>query len=93
MASEQERESLPSHSSAAKNDVQKLAKLVNDGAELVTLENGRTVLHAAARAGSNDTLKWILDNNLVSPLTKDKCGNTAAHYAAVYGHIGSLKVR
>ena len=82
---------LAAHVAAARNNVQELGELVAKDEPLVN-ESGETPLHAAARTGSNDTLRWLLDNGTVPPRAKAKDDNTAAHYAAVYGHLGALKV-
>ena len=84
-------ELLPTHVAAARNNVEELERLVAKG-EPLEAENGETPLHAAARTGSKDTLRWLLVEGAVSPLAKAKNENTAAHYAAVYGHLGALKV-
>lgn len=82
---------LATHVAAARNNVQELEELMAKGESLVN-DSGETPLHAAARTGSNDTLRWLQDNGTVPPLAKAKNDNTAAHYAAVYGHLGALKV-
>ena len=85
-------EHLPTHQAAASNDVARLAQLVDEGSPLVGSETSETPLHAAAKRGAVATLSWLLDNQTVSPLEKAGNGNTAAHYAAVYGHLEALKV-
>ena len=85
-------ELLPTHSAAAKNDVSELARLVGEHSTLTASDTKETPLHAAARSGSKDALRWLLENTETSPLDKAANGNTAAHYAAVYGHLGALKV-
>lgn len=84
---------LPAHAAAARNDVQELARLLREGATIKASDSGETPLHAAARTGATDTLKWLLGHNTCSPLDKAINGNTPTHYAAVYGHLGALKVR
>ena len=83
---------LPTHIAAAKNDVQELARLVQQGELVIDNDTKESPLHAAARTGSVDALRWLLENRVASPLTKASNGNTAAHYAVVYGHAGALKV-
>lgn len=85
-------ERLPTHQAAARNNVTELSDLVQGGAQLLGTDTKETPLHAAAKKGALDSLKWLLDNKTVSPLEKAGNGNTAAHYAAVYGHLESLKV-
>ena len=85
-------EKLPTHQAAAGNDVARLSELVEEGSPLEGPESRDTPLHAAAKRGALDTLRWMLDNETVSPLKKAGNGNTAAHYAAVYGHLEALKV-
>jgi len=83
---------LPTHIAAAKNDVQELARLVQQGELVIDNDTKESPLHAAARTGSVDALHWLLENRVASPLTKASNGNTAAHYAVVYGHAGALKL-
>ena len=85
-------ENIPTHQAAASNDVAVLADLVHEGSPLLGTETKETPLHAAAKKGAVDTLKWLLDNKTVSPLEKASNGNSAAHYAAVYGYMEALKV-
>lgn len=91
--SESPVDQLPTHQAAASNNVTELASLVSEGAERLGPETKETPLHAAAKKGSLDTLRWLLDNKTASPLAKAANGNSAAHYAAVYGHREALKVR
>lgn len=86
-------EQLPTHQAAASNNVIELADLVQEGAQLLGAETKETPLHAAAKKGALDSLRWLLDNKTVSPLEKAGNGNSAAHYAAVYGHLEALKVK
>ena len=83
---------LPIHIAAAKNDVQEMARLIQQGETVIDRDTNESPLHAAARSGSNDALIWLLENHIASPLEKASNGNTAAHYAAVYGHLEALKV-
>ena len=85
-------EQLPTHQAAARNDVAELAELVREGSPLLGTDAKETPLHAAAKRGALDTLRWLLDDKTVSPLEKASNGNSAAHYAAVYGHLEALKV-
>ena len=85
-------EHIPTHQAAASNDVDRLADLIQEGSPLVGPETSETPLHAAAKRGAVETLRWLLDNKTVSPLEKAGNGNAAAHYAAVYGHLEALKV-
>lgn len=85
-------EHIPTHQAAARNDVSELAELVQQGSQIVGPESRETPLHAAAKKGATDTLKWLLEQKTVSPLEKAGNGNSAAHYAAVYGHLEALKV-
>ncbi len=86
------KETLPTHAAAAKNDLSELSKLVKDGAQLVDPDTKETPLHAAAKSGALDALKWILDNKVAALEARSKTGNTAAHLAAVWGHLPCLKV-
>lgn len=83
---------LPTHEAAANNDIARLSDLVQEGSPLFGPNTRETPLHAAVKSGAMDTLRWLLDNKTVSPLGKAGNGNTAAHYAAVYGHLEALKV-
>ena len=83
---------LPTHKAAANNDIAMLSDLVQEGAPLLGPDTRETPLHAAAKRGAMDTLRWLLDNKTVSPVEKAVNGNTAAHYTAVYGHLEALKV-
>ena len=83
---------LATHQAAAGNDVVQLSELVQQGAQLVGEGSKETPLHAAAKKGALDAVRWLLDNKTASPLDKAGNGNTAAHYAAVYGHLEVLKV-
>ena len=85
-------EQIPTHIAAASNNVTELESLVQEGAQLVSQETKETPLHAAAKTGALNATSWLLDNKTVSPLDKASNGNSAAHYAAVYGHSNVLKV-
>ena len=85
-------EQLLTHEAAANNDIARLSDLVQEGSPLVGPDTRETPLHAAAKKGAMDALRWLLDNGTASPLEKAGNGNTAAHYAAVYGHLEALKV-
>ncbi|CAI8009295.1 Espin [Geodia barretti] len=85
-------EQLLTHEAAANNDIARLSDLVQEGSPLVGPDTRETPLHAAAKKGAMDALRWLLDNGTVSPLEKAGNGNTAAHYAAVYGHLEALKL-
>ena len=85
-------EHLPTHQAAANNDTAELAKLIQQGSQTVGTESKETPLHAAAKKGATDTLKWLLENKTASPLERAGNGNSAAHYAAVYGHLKALMV-
>lgn len=85
---------MQTHRAAVKNDVEKLAKLVEEGAPLEDPKTKETPLHAAAKTGSVDVIKWLLKKRTVHPLDKSEDGGyTAAHQAAVYGHFDALKVQ
>lgn len=86
-------ENLATHRAAASNNVTELADLVQAGAQLLGTDRKETPLHAAAKKGALDSLRWLLDNKTVSPLEKAGNGNSAGHYAAVYGHLECLKVK
>ena len=85
-------EMIPTHIAAAQNNVNELARLIREGAELLASGTEETPLHAAARAGSNETITWLLVNKKASPGDQAKNKNTAVHYAVVYGHLETLKV-
>lgn len=85
-------ELLPTHKAAVKNDVGKLSKLVEEGAPLEDPTTRETPLHAAAKTGSLDALKWLLEKEVVALDRKSSVGYTAPHLAAVYGHVECLKV-
>lgn len=85
-------ELLPTHIAAVKNDVEKLSKLVEEGAPLEDPTTKETPLHAAAKMGSLDALRWMLSKEMVKLETRSTGGYTAAHLAAVYGHFECLKV-
>lgn len=84
---------LATHQAAASNDVVQLAELIQQGSPTLGEDTKETPLHAAAKRGALNTLRWLLDNKTVSPLIKAGNGNSAAHYAAVYGHLEALKVQ
>lgn len=84
---------LPSHVAAANNEVDKLTDLVEKGDQLVDPTTKETPLHAAARAGAKDTLEYMLSKKMVSPTAMSANGYTAAHFAALYRQLDSLKVR
>lgn len=86
-------ELLPTHLAAVKNDVEKLSQLVGEKAPLEDPSTNETPLHAAAKMGSLEALKWLMRNRTVQIDIKGSGGYTAAHYAAVYGHFDCLKVR
>lgn len=85
-------ELLPSHIAAVKNDVDKLSYLVQEKAPLVDPSTNETPLHAAAKTGSIEALRWLVQNRTVKLDAKSTTGYTAAHLAAVYGHLSCLKV-
>ena len=85
-------ELLPSHVAASRNDVQELSRLCSANEETLDPQTKETPLHAAARSGSVGALEWLLENNVASSTAKAANGNTAAHYAAVYGHLNALQV-
>ena len=81
------------HIAAGKNQTDKLSRLLHEGKEAaVDLNTKETVLHAAARNGAIKTAKWIVDSKSVDATAYANNGYTAAHYAALYGHLGVLKV-
>ena len=81
------------HIAAGKNQVDKLSRLIQEGKETATdPKTQETVLHAAARNGAMKSAKWIVDSKAVDCLAYASNGYTAAHYAALYGHLGVLKV-
>lgn len=84
---------LPSHLAAANNNVSELSRLVGEEAELEDHRSKETPLHAAAKSGSLDTLKWMVAKG-VGPLEakSSRNGYTAAHLAVVRGHFQCLKV-
>ena len=85
---------LPSHVAAAYNNVSELFRLVVEGAELEDPTSKETPLHAAAKSGSLDTLKLLVEKGVVPLEAKSgRGGYTAAHLAAVWGHFQCLKVR
>ncbi len=85
-------ELLPSHKAAAKNDIETLSKLILEKAPLVDPSTKETPLHAAAKTGSTEALKWLVKNRVVDLDSRSTTGYTPAHLAAVYGHLDSLKV-
>ncbi len=90
---EQPVDLLPAHLAAVRNDVQKLSTLVKEGAQLKDPTSKETPFHAAAKTGSAETLKWMLQNKDELLSVKSAAGGyTAAHQAAVYGHLECLKV-
>ncbi len=85
-------ELLPTHLAAVKNDIEKLSLLVGERAPLEDPSTKETPLHAAAKMGSAEALKWLMRNKTVQLDAKSGVGYTAAHFAAVYGHFDCLKV-
>lgn len=83
----------PIHNAIINNDLKTLQKLIASGdtpqLHPITKE---TPLHAAARNGSMECIKWLLDNRVNSLFDKDRDGSTPAHYCAVYGQLEALKV-
>lgn len=83
----------PIHDAIISKDLKTLQKLIAaaDTPQLhpVTKE---TPLHAAARNGSMECMKWLLDNRVNSLFVRDRDGSTPAHYCAVYGQLEALKV-
>ena len=83
---------LPTHVAALQNRVQDLEQLLKQGEELVDESTGESPFHAAARGGSIDVIRWLLQNvTAVTPRDKAINGHTPAHVAAVYGHMGALR--
>jgi ankyrin repeat protein len=85
-------ELLPSHIAAVKNDIEKLANLLQEEAPTIDPSTKETPLHAAAKTGSIEALKWLIKNKTVALTAKSSSGYTPAHLAAVYGHLDCLKV-
>ena len=82
------------HIAAGKNQTEKLARLIEEEKKAAVDPNTKeTILHAAARNGAIKTTKWMVDSKVVDCLAYAKNGYTAAHYAALYGHLGVLKVQ
>ena len=90
--SDSTNEELATHRAAEADDVRTLEDLVKRKAPLVTSDTRETPLHVAASKGSVNAIKWLLDSKVTSPFEKAKNGNTAAHYAAVCGHLPALQV-
>jgi ankyrin repeat protein len=85
---------IPTHIAAQQNDVSLLAEYVQDGQELIDEETGENPFHSAARGGSIEAIKWLLENRPsdISPRHKANNGHTPAHAAAVYNHMEALKM-
>ena len=83
----------PVHAAIINKDATKLAELIQTGSAQVHPESLETPLHTAARVGSIDCLRWLLENRIKSPLDRARNGSTPAHYAAVYGRLEALKVK
>ena len=81
------------HAAIINKDATKLAELIQTGSAQVHPESLETPLHTAARVGSIDCLRWLLENRIKSPLDRARNGSTPAHYAAVYGRLEALKVK
>eukprot|EP00731_Ephydatia_muelleri_P013653 Em0007g963a len=90
--SDSTNEELATHRAAEADDVRTLEDLVKRKAPLVTSDTRETPLHVAASKGSVNAIKWLLDSKVTSPFEKAKNGNTAAHYAAVCGHLPALQL-
>ena len=86
-------ELLPTHKAAVKNDTEKLAALLQENAPTIDPSTKETPLHAAAKTGSVEALKWMIKSKSVEMDAKSTTGYTPAHLAAVYGHLDCLKVR
>ena len=83
----------PAHIAAGKNQVDKLARLIQEDKQSVVDPNTQeTILHAAARNGAMKSARWIVNSQAVDCSAYANNGYTAAHYAAYYGHLGVLKV-
>ena len=82
----------PVHAAIINKDVSNLAELIQTGSAQVHPESQETPLHTAARVGSIECLRWLLENRIKSPLDRSRSGSTPAHYAAVYGRLEALKV-
>lgn len=83
----------PVHAAIMNNDVSTLASLIKSGSAQLHPENLETPLHTAARTGTMECLKWLLENHVKSPLDRARNRSTPAHYATVYGRLDALKVR
>lgn len=86
-------ELLPTHKAAIKNEIEKLSSLLQEKAPLVDPNTQETPLHAASKTGAAESLKWLVKSKAVELNAVSSTGYTAAHMAAVYGHLGCLKVR
>ena len=84
----------PAHIAAGKDQIEKLSHLIQEGKEATTdPRTHETILHAAARNGARKCVKWIVNSKAVDFSAYANNGYTASHYAALYGHLGVLKVQ
>ncbi len=84
--------SPPLHKAIINRDLKQLKKLLLSGDGQLHPVTKETPLHVAARSGSMECLRWLLDNNINSPFEKDRDGSTPGHFCAAYGQLEALKV-
>jgi len=75
------------HQAAAKGDLKKVRKLVEEGADVNARDNiGYTPLHYAASYGHLDVARLLLEEG-ADVNARDNAGWTPLHWAAAYGHV------
>ena len=82
----------PMHVAIMNRDLKKLQKCLQSGEAQLHPVTKETPLHAAARSGAMECLRWLLENHVNSPFDRDRDGSTPGHYCAVYGQLEALKV-
>ncbi|SPR13319.1 ankyrin repeat domain-containing protein [Orientia tsutsugamushi] len=74
------------------SNVDRIELLVSRGGDInIQKNNGRTVLHDAAKYGQKNIVEWLLSRN-ANALLKDNSGKTPAHFAAKYGYKDVMKL-
>ena len=74
-------------------DKNKMTDLDADKANVTTVdEQGRTILHIAAKNGYTEIIQIILQNHYTVIDAKDDLGNTPLYYAIKYSHQEAIKL-
>jgi len=85
--------STPLFAAVSKNRQDVVSYLLDHGADVSVLDiHGEHVLHAAARAGNEIVLDWILDRVDDVDMRAEGTGHTPIYFAAREGHVACVRI-